>query len=242
MNIILIYFAIKYKGDWDKIYKALEGKEKVSLSDLKDLEKRLEKEAFHVITILDINYPKKLKEAYKPPFVIWVKGNEKILNDKLICATGNDVDGQTRSRINKFIPELCKSHHIVTASYKGVDQEIAKHISACGMVIVLANGIATPYLNSIVTKEDLLLTEYPPFAHVTKDRMRNRNRLLASFGESLILFSSIKNGPINNLVTNFLNLGKEIYAFPGSGSEFDGNSELIKQGANLITKIKDLSQ
>ena len=28
MNIILIYFSIKYDGEWDKIYKALEEKRK----------------------------------------------------------------------------------------------------------------------------------------------------------------------------------------------------------------------
>ncbi len=57
----------------------------------------------------------------------------------------------------------------------------------------------------------------------------------------LILFSSLKDGPINHLITNFLNLGKEIYCFPGDGSKQDGNSELIKQGANLITSIKDIN-
>lgn len=86
-----------------------------------------------------------------------------------------------------------------------------------------------------------MLTEYPPEAHPTKDTFRNRNRIIASFADMLILFTSKKDGPINNLVTNFLNSGKEIYCFPGDGSSEDGNSELIKQGANLITSIKDIN-
>jgi len=69
MNIILIYFSIKYKGDWDKIYKALEDKEKVSLSEIQELENELKNYKWKIGTILDQDYPKRLKEAYKPPFV-----------------------------------------------------------------------------------------------------------------------------------------------------------------------------
>ncbi|NQZ29304.1 MAG: hypothetical protein HRT98_02855 [Mycoplasmatales bacterium] len=64
MNIILIWFAIKYKGDWDKIYQALEEKEKISLRELKDLEAKMKKQDINAITILDLGYPNQLKKAY----------------------------------------------------------------------------------------------------------------------------------------------------------------------------------
>lgn len=240
MNIILIYFSIKYKGDWDKIYKALEEKEKVTLKDIKELEEKIKNEKIKVITIIDKKYPEQLKQAYKPPFVIWLKGNTRLLENRFIALTGNQVDDISKERINKFVPEINKSHSIVTASYKGIDQEILSRNDK-GSLYILANGINNPYINSTIKKDDLLVSEYPPETGLSKDRLRNRNRILAAFAKSLVLFTSEKDGPINNLITNFLNLGKGIYCFPGDGSENDGNSELIKQGADLITGIKDIS-
>lgn len=240
MNIILIYFSIKYKGDWDKIYRALEDKEKVTLNEINELEERIKKEKWNLITIIDKDYPEQLKQAYKPPFVIWLKGNGKLLANRFIALTGNQSDEFSAGRIEKFVPEINKSHSIVTASYKGIDQDILSHNKE-GSLYILANGINEPYVNSNVKDIDLLISEYPPETGLSKDRLRNRNRIIAAFAKSLVLFTSKKNGPINNLITNFLNLGKEVYCFPGDGSEEDGNSELIKQGANLITGIKDIS-
>lgn len=240
MNIILIYFALKYKGDWDAIYKALEIKERVSLQEIREVEERIKNESWNIKTILDIDYPQKLKETYKPPFCIWLKGDINLLNNKFICATGNDVQNIDIDRINKFVPEIIKSYSLVTAAFKGAD-EVININSLKPILYVLANGIDNPYSNSVIRPTDLMITEYPPEAHPTKDTFRNRNRIIASFADMLILFTSTKDGPINNLVTNFLNSGKEVYCFPGDGSDKDGNSELIKQGANLITSVKDIN-
>lgn len=238
MNIILIYFSIKYKGDWDKIYKALEVKEKVTLKEITILEEKMKEKKWELITIIDKEYPSPLKQAYKPPFVIWLKGNKELIKNKFIALTGNQVDKMAKERIGKFVPEINKSYSIITASYKGIDKEVLE-VENDGHMHVLASGIEDSYLKSTI--KDLIITEYPPTTKVSKDRLRNRNRIIAAFAKSLILFTSIKDGPINNLITNFLNLGKEIYCFPGDGSLEDGNSELIKQGANLITGIKDIS-
>ena len=240
MNIILIYFSIKYKGDWDKIYKALENKEKVSMKDITLLEEKIKESKHEIITIIDKDYPEQLKQAYKPPFVIWLKGNKDLLKSKFIMATGNYVNNEDEKRINKFIPVIERTYTIVSSSYKGIDQKVSAK-SKNGIFYVLANGVNDPYLNSKIKNKDLVVTEYPPETGLSKDRFRNRNRIISAFASSLILFSSIKNGAINNLVTNFLNLGKEVYCFPGNGNEEDGNSELIKQGANLITNIQDIS-
>ena len=239
MNIILIFFTIKYKGDWDKIYKALEHKEKVSLSEINELEKRIKDNQWNIVTIIDKEYPRQLKEAYKPPFVLWMKGNQDLLKNPIINVTGNQIDSKAIERIEAFIVEIEKNHTIINSSFKGVDEEILKS-STKGKIIVLAGGMDKSFINYKYTDQDLLITEYSPLVNITKDRLRARNRIVAAFSKSLILISSKKDGPINNLVTNYLNIGKDVYCFPGDGDIDDGNSELIKQGANLITGIKDI--
>ncbi len=240
MNIVLIYFAIKYKGNWDKIFKALESREKVSVKDMNLLEAEMKKKDYGIVTILDIEYPNKLKEAYKPPFVLWMKGNQELLKRKFISLTGNDSSKISKERIEKFLPEITKNYSIVSASYKGIDVDVAEaNTEPC--LYILANGINKPYLNSKIKETDLMISEYPPEKSLEKSHFANRNRLIAAFSSSLVLLNSKKDGGINSLITNFLNLGKEIYCFVGDDVENNGNEDLIKQGANLITGIQDIS-
>ncbi|MCK5807182.1 MAG: DNA-processing protein DprA [Mycoplasmataceae bacterium] len=240
MNIILIFFTIKYKGDWDKIYRALENKEKVSLTEINELEKKMKDEEWKILTIIDREYPKQLKEAYKPPFVLWLKGDEKLLDNPIINVTGNQIDSKAIERIETFVSEVEKNHTIISSAFKGVDEKVLAN-SKNGKIIVLANGFNNPYINYKITDKDLLISEYEPDVKMSKGRLRARNRIVAAFSKSLILISSLKDGPINNLITNYLNIGKDVYCFPGDGDDEDGNSELIKQGASLITGIKDIA-
>lgn len=239
MNIILVYFAIKYKGDWDAIYKALENKEKVSHDDIKALEEKLETEKWKFITIVDGNYPDKLKQAYKPPFCIFVKGDTELFKQKMIVASGDIAKGQTFEYINQSLEAIEKNHFIINPFFKGIDQYVYKNHKKPS-VYVLSCGIdkIPEYLNA--TEKDLLVTEYPYGTSPKKDYFRNRNRIIASLSENLILYSTEKNSKINHLVNEFLNLGKDIFCFPGSGNEEEGNFDFIKQGARLITRVVDM--
>ncbi len=244
MNIILIWFAIKYKGDWDAIYKALEEKEKISLKELQKLEKRIKEEKIQAITILDLEYPIQLKKAYKPPFVIFYDGNIKIFKEIFLCATGNEVNNKIRKNITDSIKEIIPSYALVSSLYKGVDELVFSQVKSYNgkILFVAADALDKPFFATKIntTNNIMIISEYPPGTHINKQRLRARNRIIASFGESLILYSSLKNGGIMNLVTNFLNQGKDIFCFPGEVDGKDGNSDLIKQGASLITSIKEI--
>ncbi|TCG10885.1 DNA-processing protein DprA [Mycoplasma marinum] len=246
MNMILIWFAIKYKGDWNKIYKALEDKEKVSLNDLRKMEESLKERSIEAITILDLEYPNQLKRAYKPPFVIFYQGNKKIFKDTFICTSGNKLNDKIKNWIKKSNKEVSKHFSFVSSLYKGVDEVVIKHAldNKANILLVSSSGLNKPFFAHKVEGQEniLLISEYPNDVHVTKERLIARNRIVAAFGEKLVLYSSQKDGGIMNLVSNFLNQGKEIYCFPSEGDEDDGNSELIKQGANLILRIEELKK
>lgn len=70
MKDIIIYFDIKNKGDWDKVYRDIATKKKVDLADVKKVVGK-EKKKYNIITMLDSKYPDKYKKDYiRPPFVI----------------------------------------------------------------------------------------------------------------------------------------------------------------------------
>lgn len=239
MNIILAYFSIKYKGDWDQIYRALEKKEKVTIEDIEKLSKQVESDGWKIITIIDKNYPNKIKQAYKPPFCLFLKGNEKMLSNKMIVATGDGANEAVTAYVDKSLENIEKSHFLINPLFKGVDQYVFKN-SKKPSVYVLPCGLdkVPSYVNA--TDEDLLVTEYPYGCDPKREHFRNRNRLIAALGESLILYTTDKDSKMNHLINEFLNLGKEVFCFPGKGTEDEGNFTLVKQGARLITQVVDI--
>ena len=86
MNEVLLFFILKYKGDWLKIYKALEDKEKVSIEDLISVRSKIKSD---FISIIKDDYPKLLKQIYKPPFGLFTIGNSENLNNEKITLIGD---------------------------------------------------------------------------------------------------------------------------------------------------------
>lgn len=247
MNIILIYFAKKYGGDWDQIFKALEAKEKVSLEELNKMESEIkewsEKTGGAIRTIMDSDYPNVLKEAYKPPFVIYTKGNYKAINGKTTQITGNgEITKATEDKVKNTLAEVKDKVLVIDASNSTVNAEIVKaseSLDDLPRLFILDKGLST--FDKEIKNTDLVITEYPDeITESTNAQSRQVNRIAAAISKELVLIQSVKsteagNVSLNHLVSSYLNLGKEIYAFPGDLSKNDGNSELIKQGATYIT-------
>lgn len=81
MRDILICFAVKYKGNFQKIYDALKRKEKVTLDDI---HKNKSVSDLGVVTIIDNNYPEELKHRVNPPFCLFVAGDRELTSIKEI--------------------------------------------------------------------------------------------------------------------------------------------------------------
>ena len=65
---ILLYLALKHKGDWNPIYEDISKHVEINHEEA---EKLISTVKSSYITILDEEYPESLKNAYKPPFVLF---------------------------------------------------------------------------------------------------------------------------------------------------------------------------
>ncbi|VEU59323.1 DNA-processing protein DprA [Mesomycoplasma neurolyticum] len=247
MNLILIYFAIKYNGDFLSIFNALKKQEKIDKNKIIEIENDIQNKKIQAITILDKKYPKEFKYLDKPPFVIFYKGNIKLLKNKSkIALTGDKNTLKVKKYLEQSLPEVNKNSVLVTASYKNLDQNIINYFEKNNgkIIYISANGVNEPFFANKVTihKNNLIISEYLDKTEITKIHIKNRNRIMASISNLLVIYSSKTNSAIMNLVNYFLELGKEIFCFPSEGDneEEDGNTTLIKQGVNLITSIKVL--
>jgi len=106
MDKVLVYLALIHKGNWDKIYSDISNKIPV---DKKDMEEKLKNSECNYISILNPKYPFSLKQIYKPPFVLFYKGDINLLSDsssKKIAIVGS----RENSEYGKMVTEkICKN-------------------------------------------------------------------------------------------------------------------------------------
>lgn len=80
MNDVLLYFAMKYEGDFKKMFAALKTKESVDRQKLKEYKKQVK---YKYVTLVDDKYPDYFKTIECPPMVLFYKGNIKLIDKNL---------------------------------------------------------------------------------------------------------------------------------------------------------------
>ena len=243
MELVLIYLAIKYLGDFHQIYQALKDKEFVDIADLEKIKQQILNKEIQAITIIDDNYPESLKMINNPPFVIFYQGNIELLNQPALMITGEFSNDLIDNYLNEAIQETSKKYVLINSDFKPLDNLIIKSFLELkkNVIMVLASSIDnhefkfnySNYFNNL-----LILSEFPFDAKINRKRILQRNRLAIGLSEALIILSSYRKSGIMNLVTHALDQGKEVYCYPGLQTENDGNNLLIQDGAHLITSIK----
>lgn len=246
MDLILIYFAIKYKGYFHEIYQAIKNKEYVSIEDLEKVKTKIDNQEIQAITIIDDDYPESLKLINNPPFVLFYKGNKKLLKEDILLLTGDFLNEKISKFLYESMNEISKNHTLISNFSKGLDEEIVDYFIEQNKKIILisANGLQDPYfakkldfLN--INKNILILSEYPEGVNLNKKRLIQRNRISMGLSKALIIASSNKQSKVLSLVSFALEQGKDVFCFPGLQDDNDGNNLLIQDGAIMITSIKN---
>lgn len=249
MNNILLYFAIKYEGDWDKIYEAINKKEKV---DSCELEKLVSNNKDKFITLIDSDYPRRLKNIYKPPFVLFYRGKKELLED------GNLNVGVVGSRNNssygkyaceKIVKELVDNKvTIISGLAKGIDS-IAHQITLDNQgntIAVLGNGLDVNYpkenkeLQASIEENGIVISEYPSFKESNKENFPKRNRIIAGLSDGILVCEANKKSGSMITVSRALEMGKDIFCVPYQIDKKSGCNTLIKEGAKLVESASDI--
>ena len=245
MRKVLLYFAYKYKGNWKKIYKALENKEKISEGDLDKV-----KEKTDFVTIIDKDYPKSLKKIHQPPFILFYKGDKSLLNAKNILAVIGSRDATPRGEDNtkKIINDLQSDFVIVSGMARGIDA--VAHQKALDQdrktIAVLGTGINHCYPNENlhlyedIIENGLIISEYPGSFEGERETFKARNRLISGLSKGVVIIEAKRNSGTMNTAKHALDQNKDIFCVPSSDLGNSGNNVLIKEGASLIENASDI--
>ena len=125
---------------------------------------------------------------------------------------------------------------------KGIDAQAHKSALTGKTIAVLGCGIDYIYpkvntdLYRLLSKNQLILSEYPGRVLPLAYRFPIRNRIIAGLSESLyVMQASLKSGTLIT-VNEMLNLNRDVYALPYNIFDMNGigTNHLINEGANMI--------
>lgn len=247
---ILIYLAVKFKGDWDFLMDEFKNKRtRLNQNDVEEIEKL----NIDAITILDENYPKILKTIHKPPFVLFYKGNVSLLNNEnlrylaIVGSRDSTIYGEAMTL--KIIKELKKDTCVVSGLAKGIDRKA--HIEALNAnlktIAVLGTGIDVKYpscnkdlYDEIIKKDGLILSEYPFSTEGSTNSFLVRNRIIAGLCKCTLLIESFNRSGAVNTVNYALHFGRNVGCVPSSAIKESNPNKFIKDGAQLVENAQDL--
>ncbi|MFI8686286.1 DNA-processing protein DprA [Rossellomorea sp. NPDC077527] len=205
------------------------------------------------ITLYDDDYPKLLKNVYDPPFLLFLKGNRKLLqaSTKLAVIGSRNATSYTEKVLHRLIPQLIERGVVIVSGLaRGADTIAHKEaIKSGGNTIgVLGGGFQHIYpkqnvdLAHHMMHHQLLLSEYPPYMKPEKWHFPFRNRIISGLSDAVLVTEARKKSGTFITADYALNEGREVLCIPGSIHDplAEGTNSLIQEGAKMVLTIEDI--
>ena len=226
--------------------------EKTSLDRAAVILGECQKQDIRVISWLDEEYPRLLREIYAPPAVLYVKGSLAGLDQALtITAVGTrEAIGYTRGVTGNLCYQLAQTGVvIISGCAQGIDEYAHRGTLKAGgrTIAVLGCGVDVNYpaanrelKEKILLSGGALVSELPPGTKPDGRYFPTRNRLLAGLGMGvLVTHAPTRSG---SLITAELALeqGKEIFCLPPYNiydASCTGVVPLLKEGAKPVYSV-----
>lgn len=222
--------------------------------DLSEESTKLKKENIKLITILDENYPKLLKEIHDPPPIMYLKGALKKEDEFAVAVVGTRrLSTYGQQAASRLASELAQAGlTIVSGLALGIDT--VAHTAAIEQktrtIAVLGSPLNRvgifPAQNKILAEKIALngavLSEYPIGSLALPHHFPNRNRLISGLTlGTLVIEAPEKSGAIIT-ANHALAQNREVFAVPGSIFSVNsvGPNKLIKMGAKLVASAIDI--
>lgn len=239
---ILIFLAVKYEGNWEKIFNAIKEKENADEADVIAINRNVKSKT---LTILDEDYPDYLKSIYKPPLVLFYYGDISLIKDyrKNVTFIGSRkyslYGKEMTEKMVKVVSEEC---NIVSGMAYGIDSIAHQAAIDAGnrTIAVLGSGIDCCYPSSNETlykkiKENhLVLSEYPGEVAPSTQNFPNRNRIVATLSRACVITEAYERSGTSITANIALSHGRDVFCVPYLADKGSLCNRLIAQGASLV--------
>ncbi|WP_338970589.1 hypothetical protein [Spiroplasma endosymbiont of Labia minor] len=235
MNLVLLYFAVKYHGEWKSIYDALIKKEQISPGDLYDLEKSLQ---CKYTTILNNDYPEELKSVDHPPFVIFYVGNLNLIshNQNKLIFISNSNRIYTDNYLIKLYNDLNSANFIPVIS-TNLNIDVEKNFEHKMFIC------EKPILNYLY-KESIKKSLYLSLIYNKNTKKDNflecQINLMHGLLKRVLILPSENESLIHRKIECLSNRGSELMAIPDNANNNSMSNLWIKNGAKLVDRASDI--
>jgi DNA processing protein len=225
-----------------------------TLGDIQELKHVLKRYSINYLPAIDANWPKSLIDlGFNMPLGIFFKGDMDLLHQESISIVGTRKSSIYGNSIaGEFAFDLASiGFNVVSGGVIGIDT--ASHhgaLNAQGKTIcVQANGLHKfyPSKNEIlfdkITKNGLMISEYPPGRNPTKNYFLDRNRIIAALSKSTMVVEAAEISGALSTVRHALRMQRLVLAVPGSihSKSSVGTNELIRnREAESVTNLQQV--
>lgn len=208
---------------------------------------------YNIVTYLEEQYPKELKNIKDAPYILFYKGNVEELNKReTIAIVGSRRCTSYGKEVTKYIcSELGKRRiNVVSGGALGIDTMAHESCTKNNYynVAILGCGINKCYpaynkqLYKALENCGAVVSEFLPDTDPFHYNFPRRNRIISGLAKGIIVVEAGEKS--GSLITCSLALeqGKDVVVIPGSifSPQSKGCHKLIKDGATLFTNIEDM--
>ena len=195
------------------------------------------------VTMQDADYPRRLRNIFAPPAVIYVKGKLPELDDEAaIAVIGTRKASPYGLKMGSRLAfEIVRCGGIVISGLTtGVDAAAARGAlladGVCIGVLGTSHDLEKGSLARDVSVKGALISEYPPGTQPLKSHFRDRNRISAGLSVGVAVVEAPEKSGALLFAAEANEQGKEIFAVPGNADAPNsaGTISLMQEGAKPV--------
>jgi len=205
-----------------------------------------------VLTLLDDDYPRLLKEIDQSPPVIYVKGTLTPADEFAIAIVGTRRVSEYGQQITRDASIYLAGHGltIVSGLARGVDGIAHRHTLEAGgrTIAVLGSGVDVIYppehrkLAEAISENGAVISDYPLGTQPEGVNFPPRNRIISGLSlGTIVVEAGDKSGAL--ITADFaLEQGRDVFAVPGNvlSPASRGTNRLIQNGAYAMVSPQDV--
>lgn len=205
-----------------------------------------------IITMMDDTYPLLMKEIAQPPWVLYMRGDSKLLQSFCIGMVGTRIPTAYGRRVGELLVQglTARGITIVSGLARGIDSTCHEAtLQAHGQTIaVLGTGVDVIYppenrlLYERICEHGLIVSEYPLGTRPSPGTFPQRNRIIAGLSHgSIVVEADERSGSL--ITADFaMESNRDVFAVPGpiTSPKSKGTLSLLKQGAIMVTCADDI--
>ena len=228
MNDLVLYFAIKYDGDFNRIYEALLNKEKFDGETLCKMKEQLD---CQYISIFDEKYPLGLRKINCPPFVLFYKGNINLLNEKKLCLITPESNRSTQELLNQFVDDMIEDDECVLVK----PDRSSLNDYAVKTIKIMDRGIS--FYGDVDDINTLVFSEYPHYVDPPKKYLPFSYRIVSGLADKVVLAQCYDTNEDIMALAYAMEQNKDVYMI---GNEYELYDILSTQKIQHIESYSEL--